>query len=101
MSDQYPTVNGYPIIAHYHTPARGCDAAGRIILVDRGPGTTDYCNYERYVVSWQKMTQQRTDGGDHLAEWCSSWSGGTYFVRLSDAAKYYEARVVIEQQRKE
>lgn len=69
------TINGFPIIATWATPARGCERAGRIIVVERG---TEY--EERYVVAWQ-------------AEGKGAWIESSYHVTLTEALVQFTYRV--------
>jgi len=77
----YETINGFPIIATYFTPATKSERAGRIILVDR---IEDHG--ERYVVAWQAY-----DG--HEPRWHYSWIMSAYCATLKDARKVFAKRI--------
>ena len=69
------TINGFPVIGTWVTPKRGCERAGRIIMVDRG---VEY--EERYVVAWQ-------------AEGKGAWIESSYHVTLTEALVQFTDRV--------
>ena len=69
------TINGSPIIGTWVTPKRGCERAGRIIMVDRG---VEY--EERYVVAWQ-------------ADAATTWLESCYCVTLTEALVQFTDRV--------
>jgi hypothetical protein len=73
------TVHGHPIIATYTTPAGAGTRAGRVILVDLGPGRVR----DRYVTGWQGQDGNRFDDG---------WSSGNYIDDLFDALTDFVAR---------
>jgi hypothetical protein len=75
------TLNGFPIIATWIAPARGCERAGRIIVVDRGP---EY--EERYVVAWQ-------------ADGATSWHESTYCIDFAEAERAFVAHIEREVRR--
>ena len=75
------TINGFPIIGIWVTPQRGCQPAGRIIVVDRGP---EY--EERYVVAWQ---------GDGQTAWLES----TYCIDIAEAERAFAAHIEREVRR--
>ena len=78
----HETINGFPIIATYFTPAQDGCSAGRIILVDRGEK-----HEERYVVAWQRK-------GDAPGPcWYKAWEAGCYRRTLADARKEFVKRV--------
>jgi len=72
------TINGFPIVATWHTQARGCELRGRLIVVDRG---TEYD--ERYVVAWQ-------------AEGAKSWDESAYCETLREAHGVFTRRIFHE-----
>jgi hypothetical protein len=72
------TLKGYPIIATFPTAARGCERAGRIIILDRTE-----CE-ERYVVAWQGMA---------VVGWASHWEQSVYCRDLATARMMFVARV--------
>lgn len=69
------TINGFPILAMWHTPKRKYEEAGRIIVVDRGE---EY--EERYVVAWQ-------------AHGSTSWEESAYCLDKSGAARVFAKRI--------
>lgn len=74
------TINGYPIIATFDTPAARGTRPGRVIMVDRGEGA-----HNRFVTAWQGTNEERTrfDG---------SWTWGHYFDSEKEAAADFVAR---------
>jgi hypothetical protein len=79
----HETINGYPILATYFTPAGDGFSAGRILLVDRGEkhGT------ERYIVAWQRKAN--TPG----ACWYKGWEEHRYYRTLKEGRDAFIKRV--------
>lgn len=75
------TVNGFPIIVMWATPARGDEPPGRIFIADRGPE-----HEERYVVSWQGYDAEKR-------RWQGWWVQGCYCLNLAAAVVAFTKRI--------
>lgn len=80
----HETINGYPVLASYFTPANDECSAGRIVIVDCEKVRDES---RRYVVAWQRR------GDSHGVCWYREWEEVRYCRTLQDARKEFVKRI--------